>query len=705
MNGFNKLNFIVVIFLIFNFQVKANWFHSNSNYESTKLSEIAQINEKNIYKLEKIWTYNSGSIRKNNTVQSTPIFTGKFVIISTLGGELHAIKPENGEFEWKIKLPSPTGRRGFTYKNGVIYVPTREGVAAVSENNGQIIKELGNEGFFGNNLSLLPPIVVNESLFTATLSEGIFAYNLKNGEEIWSTNLTPKEVAPSDGKLRIWSGFSYDSDTKTLFVVTSNMGGITGHDRKVIEKDYSSSVVAINSVDGKVLWSFQDVKNDLWDFDIAGPPVITEINFKNKLTKVLVAASKTGNIIIIDIKKGKLLHENSYELIETPSSELNNLVTSSTQKIFKKPKSISKVNFDPNIHLNYANKVEKDYLDFKLRNTKFGFFLPPSLNHDIVTFALHGGPSWPGLSLTKNENKIILTTNEYPWFIRLFYRDRIFTRLSTYHQNIQKFLRLDRKNKKSNARWANNEIKSVTVNKLYSKIPIIGYNNIYQSKCSSCHGVAGQGFVQDESYGDTYYPALTGITLTDKKRYVMNYQQFKFAHKYMNEIDLSKDEFEKLKKFFIKRDKFLKKYNLLAISGRWQLFLDKNKLPASKPPWGKLVAVDIKKPEIIWERPFGIKKDKNDNIYYGDQNFGGILNLASNIFFATGTTDEKIFAHRTSDGHEIWSDILPAAGSAPPMSFKFKDCQYIVVSATGGRFFGFKKNLDATVAYKLNDCK
>ena len=119
MNGFNKLNFIVVIFLIFNFQVKANWFHSNSNYESTKLSEIAQINEKNIYKLEKIWTYNSGSIRKNNTVQSTPIFTGKFVIISTLGGELHAIKPENGEFEWKIKLPSPTGRRGFTYKNGV----------------------------------------------------------------------------------------------------------------------------------------------------------------------------------------------------------------------------------------------------------------------------------------------------------------------------------------------------------------------------------------------------------------------------------------------------------------------------------------------------------------------------------------------------------------------------------------------------------
>ena len=59
--------------------------------------------------------------------------------------------------------------------------------------------------------------------------------------------------------------------------------------------------------------SFQDVKNDLWDFDIAGPPLITDINFKNKKTRVVIALSKTGNVIIYDIENKKLLHENAYE--------------------------------------------------------------------------------------------------------------------------------------------------------------------------------------------------------------------------------------------------------------------------------------------------------------------------------------------------------------------------------------------------------
>ena len=49
--------------------------------------------------------------------------------------------------------------------------------------------------------------------------------------------------------------------------------------------------------------------------------------------------------------------------------------------------------------------------------------------------------------------------------------------------------------------------------------------------------------------------------------------------------------------------------------------------------------------------------------------------------------------------------VLGAAGSAPPMTFEYNGCQYIVVNATGGRFFGFKKNFDTTVAYKLNTCK
>ena len=699
-----KINLYLLTILLISFDVNANWTHSNGNFNSTNFSELSQINKNNILNLQKEWIYYSGNIKNKDTVQATPIFTGRFLIISTTNGEIHALDPGNGKLVWKIKLKPPAGRRGFIYSDGVIFVPTRKGVVAISEKSGKILQNLGNKGYFGSDLSLVPPIIYDEVVYVATLNNGIKSYNLNDGTKIWHTNISPKNIAPSDGKIRIWSGFSFDEKTKTLFVVTSNMGGVVGNDRKINEKDYSSSLIAINSINGEIVWSFQDVKNDLWDLDIAGPPLITDINHNNKKTRVVIALSKTGNVFIYDIRKKKLLHKNAYELIKVPASDVENVNTSKFQKKFIKPKAISKIFFNPKEDLNILNKEDEDYFQFKLRNTKYGNYLPPSLNNDIVTFGLHGGPSWPGFSLTADKKNIITTINEYPWFIRLFYRDKIFSKLSIYSNKIEKLISSDNQTNQKKARWANDEIKSKFADKIYSYLPILGNNEIYLNKCSSCHGVAGQGYVEDESFGDKYYPPLTGITLTEKVKNIRSLSSLKFAHKYEDDFPkLSQEEFNNLNSFFFKRDKLLKRLNLLAVTGRWQIFLDKDKLHASPPPWGKIISIDISNAKISWEIPFGEEIIANKNIN-GLQNFGGIVNTSSNIFFATGTTDEKIYAFDTKNGGMLWSDHLPAAGSAPPMTYKYNGCQYILVNATGGRFFGFKKNLDATLAYKLNTC-
>ena len=701
----NKFLFFFTIFFLLTSKVSAEWFHSNKNFNSTRLSELTQITKDNISNLKQAWIYNSGSIKDKNTVQATPIFTGKYLIISTLSGELQAIKPDDGNLVWKIKLPPPVGRRGFSFSDEIIYVPTKKGVVAISEQDGVININIGKKGYFGNDISLVPPIIHNDKVFVATLNNGIKSYNFKDGTLNWTREISPKIIAPSDGKIRIWSGFSFDEKTNTLFAVTSNMGGIIGNDRSINKDDYSSSLIAINANNGKIEWSFQDVKNDLWDFDIAGPPMITDIFIKDEKKRVVIALSKTGNVIIYDINKKKLLHDNAYKLIKVPKSDVPNVVTSSFQKIFIKPKPVSKVYFNPDYDLNITDIENKDYFKFKLRNTKYGNFLPPSLNNDIITFGLHGGPSWPGFSLAADKKTIITTINEYPWFIRLFYRDKIFSKLSIYSNKFDDLINKPKNKKLKDSRWANDELKSKYADKIYSLLPILGNNEIYQSKCASCHGVAGQGLIQNESFGDKYYPVLAGITLTDKAKNIDQLKDLIYAHKFEKDyLQITQSQFEELKKFFYKRDKFLKKLNLLAINGRWQLFLNRNKLPASPPPWGKIIAVNIETAEKVWEIPFGKIKLSNGNIVQGLQNFGGILNTESNIFFATGAIDEKIYAFDANDGKEIWQARLPAAGSAPPMTFEYKNCQYLIVNATGGRFYGFKKNLDATVAYKLNNC-
>jgi len=700
---FFNLYFFLIFLLSLN--ASANWTHSNGNFNSTNYSELSQINSKNISKLQKEWIYNSGQIKIKDTVQATPIFTGKYLIISTQNGEIHSINPGDGKLVWRAKLAAPAGRRGLVFSDGKIFVPTRIGVVVLDENTGKILENFGIRGYFGSDISLVPPIIFGEVVYIATLNNGVQSYNLKDGNKIWHTNISPKNIAPSDGKIRIWSGFSFDEKSKTLFIVTSNMGGIVGNDRSINQSDYSSSLVAINSDNGEIIWSFQDVENDLWDFDIVGPPLITDINFKNKLTRVVIALSKTGNVIIYDIENKKLLHQNAFEFISVPPSDVENVSASKFQKKFLKPKPVSKVFFNSEQDLNILNKKDEEYFKFKLRNTKYGNYLPPSLNNDIVTFGLHGGPSWPGSSLSADGKNIIFTINEYPWFIRLFYRDKIFSKLSIFSNKIENLFGASISKKKNNARWANNEIKNKYADKIYSFLPILGQNKIFLSKCASCHGVAGQGLVEDESFGDKYYPPLVGITLNEKVKNLKNISALEFAHKYEKDyINLNQNEFDKLYSFLLKRDKFLNNLNLLAISGKWQIFLNNYKLPASRPPWGKIISVNILDAKVNWEIPFGSEVYRDEKIY-GLPNFGGIVNIGSNIFFATGTTDEKIYAFDVENGEMIWEDILPAAGSAPPMSFEYEGCQYIVVNATGGRFVGFKKNLDATVAYKLNTCK
>ena len=80
---FLKLIFLsFLIFLIFLNKSFANendnllWKTSGGNYYSERFFSGQQITKDNIKNLTELWTYNSGSTAKLQTVQSSPIFIG-----------------------------------------------------------------------------------------------------------------------------------------------------------------------------------------------------------------------------------------------------------------------------------------------------------------------------------------------------------------------------------------------------------------------------------------------------------------------------------------------------------------------------------------------------------------------------------------------------------------------------------------------------
>jgi len=127
--------------------------------------------------------------------------------------------------------------------------------------------------------------------------------------------------------------------------------------------------------------------------------------------------------------------------------------------------------------------------------------------------------------------------------------------------------------------------------------------------------------------------------------------------------------------------------------------------PCIRPPWGTLLAIDLKKGERLWEVPLGSTRDVAPFplwFDWGVPNMGGSLVTASGLVFIGATTDNFLRAFDLKTGKELWKARLPGGGQATPMTYRLgKDGkQYVVIAAGGHKYLGTDLS-DALVAYAL----
>jgi len=153
---------------------------------------------------------------------------------------------------------------------------------------------------------------------------------------------------------------------------------------------HANSVVAIHAKSGKMVWSFQTVHHDLWDYDVASPPEL----FEYKGRKAIAIGSKTGHVFLLDRLTGKPIFEVQERSV--PKSDVAGESASSTQPFPTLPPPLVRHQISEK-DVWGSNESDRQACLATLRPLRNeGIFTPPSERGTLVVPGNIGGMHWGG---------------------------------------------------------------------------------------------------------------------------------------------------------------------------------------------------------------------------------------------------------------------------------------------------------------------
>ena len=130
-------------------------------------------------------------------------------------------------------------------------------------------------------------------------------------------------------------------------------------------------------------------------------------------------------------------------------------------------------------------------------------------------------------------------------------------------------------------------------------------------------------------------------------------------------------------------------------------------LPCQQPPWGQLTSINVNTGEFVWRVPLGVTDSlPPDKQKTGRPGNGGTIATAGGLVFVGATDDSRFRAFDAKTGQELWTFKLGGAAEATPMTYQGQDGkQYVVITSTGGGFFGNPLTDDSIMAFALDGSK
>jgi quinoprotein glucose dehydrogenase len=435
----------------------------------SRFSPAAQITPANAHSLTLAWTYRTGEMRPELVAkypaefETTPIVVDGVMYLDTPLGRVIALDPASGAELWRFDAhvnreihPGDFASRGVTaWKDPAaapdagcalrIFVATVDArLIAVDGHTGKVCAGFGSAGTIdlttdlrnppnekGEYVETSPPVIIDGMVVIGSSigdngradkpSGEVRAFDVRTGAQRWGFDPVPQDPADPHynswggpdghrtGAANVWSVMAVDSARDLVFLPTTSPSPDYFGGMRLGDNRYANSIVALRGSTGRVVWEFQTVHHDLWDYDNASPPALVTITKDGRKRDVVIEATKTGQLFVLDRATGKPVfpvEERAVPQTDVPGEQswptqpFNTVIAPLT------PQGIDSTDIwgDTPETLAACRAMTRS-----LRND--GMFTPPSLRGTIQRPSNVGGAAWGGVAFDARTNTIIVPEN------------------------------------------------------------------------------------------------------------------------------------------------------------------------------------------------------------------------------------------------------------------------------------------------------
>jgi quinoprotein glucose dehydrogenase len=461
-------------------QGQGEWTSYGRDPGGSRYSPLTGINRENVKRLKIAWTYRTGDLsdgknaRSSSAFQCTPIFVAGTLYLVTPFNRVIALDPATGAEKWtydpKIDLRrsyhnqlnsrgvstwlDPNLKTGQPCRRRILMGTNDSRLIALDAANGKPCEDFGaggqvdlkpglgiNERETGEYQVTSPPAIIKDLVVVGsaigdnnrvTAPSGVVrAFDVRTGKPRWSWDPIPpgfqktsqSEAGYQLGTANVWSIISVDEGRDLVFLPTGNTSpDYFGGERRGSDY-YSSSVVALRGSTGKVVWHFQTVHHDVWDYDIPAQPALISVRRSGREIPAVAVATKVGHLFILHRETGKPIFP--VEERPAPQGGVEGEQLSPTQPIPVLPRPLVPQSLKPEDAFGLTPEDQQSCRDMisALRND--GLFTPPSLQGTLVYPGDVGGMNWSGVSFDQQHGLLITNTNRLPRAVTLIPRKGI----------------------------------------------------------------------------------------------------------------------------------------------------------------------------------------------------------------------------------------------------------------------------------------